>query len=148
MASGSGLDLIRNEVPRLEGIRHSTRAHTDAVADANGAKLIPNHSGIGDGLFYALTETKQMTVASTPAKRVSGGCGGKFRGEKKDARVSFVPVCLVMRSKKVVVREFADGPDARDTNHCLLEVVIGTDALCGVQHGLHDGERRKEREKS
>jgi len=92
MTSSSGLDLIRNEVPRLKGIRHSTRAHTDSVADANGAKLVANHSGIGDGLFYALTETKQMTVASKPNKRVSGGCRGKFRGEKKGARVSFVPV--------------------------------------------------------
>jgi len=83
MASSSGLDLIRNEVPRLEGIRHPTRAHTDTVTDANGAKLVSNHSGIGDGLFYTLTETKQMTVTSTPTKRVSGGCGGQVSWEKR-----------------------------------------------------------------
>lgn len=36
-------------------------------------------------------------------------------------------------------------PDTCDTYHCLLEVGIRTDALCGVQHGLHDGEGRKKR---
>ena len=41
----------------------------------------------------------------------------------------------------VRVEERTDGPDACNTNHCFLEVAIGIDALCGVQHGLHDGER-------
>ena len=49
--------------------------------------------------------------------------------------------------KAGLVRERADGPNACDTNHCLLEVVIGTDALCGVQHGLHHGERWRRKKK-
>jgi hypothetical protein len=58
VAASGGLDLIRDEVPRLEGIRHSTRAHTDAVTDADGAKLVPDHTGIDYGLFYTLTKTE------------------------------------------------------------------------------------------
>jgi len=38
--------------------------------------------------------------------------------------------------------ERTDGPNTCNTNHCLVEVVIGIDTLCGVQHGLHHGERR------
>lgn len=38
-----------------------------------------------------------------------------------------------------------DGPDTCNTNHCLLEVIIGIYTLCGVQHGLHNGEREKKK---
>ena len=74
MATGSGLDLICDEVSRLEGIRHSTRAHADAVTDSNGAKLIPNHTSVDYGPFYTLTKTEQVTVTSG---RVLGGTRGQ-----------------------------------------------------------------------
>jgi len=72
MATGSSLDLICNEVSRLEGIRHSARAHTDAVTDAHSAKLVSNHTSVDNGFFYTLTKTEQMAVAPIPPKRASG----------------------------------------------------------------------------
>lgn len=82
MTTGGSLDLIGDEIPRLEGVRHATRAHTDAVADSDGAKLVPNHASIHDGLFYTLTETKQMTVASAPLNVYQGDSRMGYFGEE------------------------------------------------------------------
>ena len=94
MAAGSSLDLICNQVPRLEGIGHSARAHTDTVANANGAKLIPNHAGIDNGLFYTLTETEQMAVTPGVIGRASRGAETSFCGE--EGRTGFLRTCLVV----------------------------------------------------
>ena len=40
MTASSGLNLVSDEVPRLEGVGHPASAHTDAVADAYCAKLV------------------------------------------------------------------------------------------------------------
>ncbi len=39
-------------------------AHADAVADADGAKLVAYDVGGGEGGFYFLAETEEVLVAS------------------------------------------------------------------------------------
>ena len=64
VAAGSGLDLVCNEVAGLERVRHAAGAHADAVADADGAKLVAYDVGGGERGFYFLAETEEVLVAS------------------------------------------------------------------------------------
>lgn len=40
MAASSSLNLVSDEVPRLEGVGHPASSHADAVTDAYCAKLV------------------------------------------------------------------------------------------------------------
>lgn len=62
--SCGGLDLIRDEVPRLERVGHAVGAHTNTITDADGTELVANQSGFRDGLLDAGAEGEEMFVAS------------------------------------------------------------------------------------
>ena len=85
MTPSSSLDLIRDEVPRLQRVRHARRPHADTIAanmhlstwpgahkrvhlgdvpDTDSAKLISDNPSINYRFLYMLTEAKQMLVAS------------------------------------------------------------------------------------
>ena len=40
MTASSGLNLVGNEIPRLEGVGHPASTHTDAITDAHCAELV------------------------------------------------------------------------------------------------------------
>lgn len=46
MTAGSSLNLVCDEVPRLKGVGHATRSHTDSVADAYCAELVAYNTSI------------------------------------------------------------------------------------------------------
>ena len=64
MPTSSRLDLVCDEVAGLERVRHAAGAHADAVADADGAKLVAYDVGGGERGFYFLAETEEVLVAS------------------------------------------------------------------------------------
>jgi hypothetical protein len=55
MSAGSRLDLIGNEIPRLERIGHPTRSHADAITDAYCSELVANDAHIRERNFSTLT---------------------------------------------------------------------------------------------
>jgi hypothetical protein len=71
MTACGGLDLIRDEVPRLKGIRHSAGAHADSIANADSAELVANQVSLHNGLFDTLAQTEQMSVTSGRLHRLS-----------------------------------------------------------------------------
>ena len=68
MTTSGRLDLIRDEVARLEGIRHSASTHADTVADADSAKLVAYDASILKRLFDTLAKTKEMPVTAVRHK--------------------------------------------------------------------------------
>jgi hypothetical protein len=40
--SSRGFNLVRNEVARLQGVRHSAGTHANAIADADRPELVAN----------------------------------------------------------------------------------------------------------
>lgn len=44
MASGSSLHLVSYQVSRLKGIGHPHSTHADAIANADGTKLVANYT--------------------------------------------------------------------------------------------------------
>lgn len=64
MSPRGRLDLIRDEVSRLEGEGHAAGAHADTVADADGAELVAYYVGFCEGGLDALAEGEEVAVAS------------------------------------------------------------------------------------
>lgn len=88
VATSSSLDLVGNEVSRLERVPHSSSTHADSVANSNGAELVANQSRLDQGRLDFLAQPEEMFVASCEPsmvrKRVA--CGGQG-----DSRVAFIP---------------------------------------------------------
>lgn len=57
MTARNRFDRVRDEVSRLQGIRHPKRPIADAVAHGEGAKLVANQPGVHYGLLYALPQS-------------------------------------------------------------------------------------------
>lgn len=64
MTSCSRLNLVRDEVSRLQGIGHPSSTHANTVANTNRTKLVSNNPGFRQGLLDLLTQTKKMAIAS------------------------------------------------------------------------------------
>lgn len=64
MAPRGGLHLVRDEVTRLERVRHPAGAHADPVAHADGAKLVADEVRLGQRGLDALAQAQEMAVAS------------------------------------------------------------------------------------
>lgn len=64
VAAGCGLDLVCDEVAGLERVRHAAGAHADAVADADGAKLVAYDARGRERCFDFLAQAEEVLVAS------------------------------------------------------------------------------------
>ena len=64
MTTGSGFNLIGDEVPGLKGVGHAASSHTDPVTDAYCAKLVAYNASIRERSLGALTQAQQMTIAT------------------------------------------------------------------------------------
>lgn len=64
MTSGSGLDLVSNQVARLERVRHRIGAIANSVADTDGTELVTNEVSILERGFDLLAKAQQVLVAS------------------------------------------------------------------------------------
>ena len=64
VASSSSLNLVGDEVSRLERVHHAAGAIANTIADSNGSKLVPNKVCFYERVFDASTEVKEVTVAS------------------------------------------------------------------------------------
>jgi len=58
MATSSSLDLVSDEVPRLEGVGHPTSSHTDAVTDTYCAELVAYDTSIGERRLGTLSQAQ------------------------------------------------------------------------------------------
>lgn len=68
VASGGGLDRVGDKVSGLERVGHAECAIGDSVRDTDGAELVADETGVGDGLLDALTEGEEVLVASAGAR--------------------------------------------------------------------------------
>jgi hypothetical protein len=83
----SGLDLVCDEVARLERVTHPARAHRDTVRDANRAELVSNEVGVSERAFYALTEAKEVPIATENSMGLNA-----YEETRRDSRVTFIPI--------------------------------------------------------
>jgi len=58
MTAGSSLNLIGDEVPRLEGVGHPASSHTDAITDAYCAELVTYDTSIRERSLGALSQAQ------------------------------------------------------------------------------------------
>jgi len=72
VAASGGLDLISDQVARLERVGHAACAHADTVADADSAKLVANDARVCERGFYFLTKTEEVLVTSLGQVRKRG----------------------------------------------------------------------------
>ena len=63
MATSCRLDLIGDEVSRLERVPHPRSTHANTIAHADCAELVTNNSGIHERLFNCLPKLEDMFVA-------------------------------------------------------------------------------------
>lgn len=87
MSASGGLDLISDQVAGLEGVGHAAGAHANAIADADGAKLVADDARVLERGFYFLTKTKKVLVASAPRSEKE-----EWEG-KREARTGFLHTC-------------------------------------------------------
>lgn len=64
MPTSGSLHSVGDEIARLERVPHPVRAHADAVANTDGAKLIAYKPCIYERLLDALAKTEKVFVAS------------------------------------------------------------------------------------
>ena len=64
MTAASGLNLVCDEIPRLKGVGHAARSHTDSVTDAYCAELVAYNTSIRERSLGALSQAQQMTIAT------------------------------------------------------------------------------------
>ena len=64
MPTSRRLDLVRNEVSRLQRIGHPARAHADPVADSAGAELVADYVCVEERFFDALAQAEDVLVTS------------------------------------------------------------------------------------
>jgi hypothetical protein len=58
MTASSSLDLVSDEVPRLEGVGHPAGSHTDAITDAYCTELVAYDASVGERSFSTLSQTQ------------------------------------------------------------------------------------------
>jgi hypothetical protein len=64
MTAASSLNLVCDEIPRLKGVGHAARSHTDSVTDAHRAELVAYNTSIRERSLGALSQAQQMTIAT------------------------------------------------------------------------------------
>ena len=121
VSTGGGLDLVSDEVSRLQRVTHAKGSHRDAVRHSNGSELVPDEAGTGHRVLDALTETQNVLVAATDVRTCQPSRTRRYpavgTGNAANSRVTLVP-------------------HAGYSNHGLLKIGIGLYSVSGEQHGL------------
>jgi hypothetical protein len=58
MTAGSSLNLVCDKIPRLKGVGHAARSHTDSVTDAYCAELVAYNTSIRERSLGALSQAQ------------------------------------------------------------------------------------------
>jgi hypothetical protein len=128
MPTSSSLDLICDQITRLKGVGHPSRAHADTVADADSSELVANELGVAQRFLNRPTKVQEMAV--TAAKRM---------GMQPRLRLTEIARTGCLRTygrnvsheqRKRTLRGCA--PYARHTYHSFVEITIVLDAICGI----------------
>lgn len=72
VASSSSLDLVGDEVSRLERVHHAAGAIANTIADSNCSVLVPNEVCFCERVFDASTKVEEVLVASVCISSCTG----------------------------------------------------------------------------
>lgn len=71
VTSGSSLDRVGDEIPRLERVAHAEGAHRDSVRDSHRAELVASNASVDEGSLDTVAEVEDVLVAAVASLKIS-----------------------------------------------------------------------------
>jgi hypothetical protein len=118
MSTGGGLDLVGDEVSRLQRVAHTESSHRNAIRHSDGTELVTDQTSTGHRILDTLTKTQNVLVAA-----VDPSSSSEFLQEGgSKIQIRYLRVTLI--------------PHTGHTDHGLLEIGIRLYTIGSEQHGL------------